>query len=80
MGRMLHDINSIWRLRRGQLPRLPNPKNRPQAALDILRGSFPTRNADPHRGAPVPLGAAAPAGAIILHVGNHALSLIGATK
>src|ERR1700681_798150 len=66
--------------RAGKLARFRHPDHCREAALDILIRGCPAGDADPHRGTSMPLCSTAPAGAIILHIRNHAASLIRTTK
>ena len=49
-------------------------EDRRETSLNIFFTSRPTGNADPHRGATVPLCSSAPAGSIVLHIGDDAKS------
>ena len=82
-----HKIGAgVWHFLRQSLsiilrfPPLRYSQDRCETALDVFFGGCPTRNADPHSGAPVPLSPAAPAGPLLLHASNDATSFLGVAK
>src|SRR5690606_20326711 len=57
-----------------------HPQHRLETAFDVVVRRRPAAHADAHGGAPVPYGASAPAGALLLQRGDHAPRALGVAE